>query len=350
MKYFIDTEFHEYSKQPNVLGINAGKPINTIELISIGIVSEPTLVLDKNGVNVVISETYREFNYWLRQNEKNPKDYICIKNRDSIRGLDVKSVTTLRKPKDYNEIMIDINLHYSSRREYYAICNEFDLKAAWNNEWLRENVLKSIWEELSSLMNNYHKTYYWKSTEWSYKGLKRLLKWKGKSKKQIAKEIIEFVQDYKFESMMKGKRYDSIFGNGVNNTFYFNIDDEKSDIYVGETCSDKPEFYAYYADYDWVVFCWLFGRMVDLPEGFPMYCIDLKQELDSKVKGLKSSDFDRLLSDGSFGYTNDIDNDLEKKLEILKRDSNNYPKQINNHNALADAKWNYELYKFIKTY
>ena len=248
MKYFIDTEFHEYSKQPKVLGINVGKPIDTIELISIGIVSEET---DKS-------------------------------------------------------------------KEYYAICNEFDLKAAWNNEWLRENVLKSIWEELSSLMNNYHKTYYWKSTEWSYKGLKRLLKWKGKSKKQIAKEIIEFVQDYKFESMMKGKRYDSIFGNGVNNTFYFNIDDEKSDIYVGETCSDKPEFYAYYADYDWVVFCWLFGRMVDLPEGFPMYCIDLKQELDS--------------------------------LKILKQNSNNYPKQINNHNALADAKWNYELYKFIKTY
>ena len=30
--------------------------------------SKNYLVLDKNGVNVVISETYREFNYWLRQN------------------------------------------------------------------------------------------------------------------------------------------------------------------------------------------------------------------------------------------------------------------------------------------
>ena len=27
---------------------------------------------------------------------------------------------------------------------------------------------------------------------------------------------------------------------------------------------------------------------------------------------------------------------------------NNYPKQTNEHNALADARWNYELYKFIK--
>jgi hypothetical protein len=43
----------------------------------------------------------------------------------------------------------------------------------------------------------------------------------------------------------------------------------------------KPwEFWAYYADYDWVVLCQLFGRMVDLPRGFPMYCRDLKQEMD----------------------------------------------------------------------
>lgn len=39
----------------------------------------------------------------------------------------------------------------------------------------------------------------------------------------------------------------------------------------------KPEFWAYYADYDWVVFCWLFGSMVDLPKGWPMFCRDLKQ-------------------------------------------------------------------------
>ena len=39
----------------------------------------------------------------------------------------------------------------------------------------------------------------------------------------------------------------------------------------------KPEIWGYFADYDWVVFCQLFGRMVDLPDGFPMYCLDLKQ-------------------------------------------------------------------------
>jgi hypothetical protein len=42
----------------------------------------------------------------------------------------------------------------------------------------------------------------------------------------------------------------------------------------------KPVFYGYYADYDWVVFCWLFGTMMDLPKGFPYYCRDLKQTVD----------------------------------------------------------------------
>ncbi len=41
-----------------------------------------------------------------------------------------------------------------------------------------------------------------------------------------------------------------------------------------------PEFWGYYADYDWVVFCQMFGRMVDLPKGYPMYCHDLKQWAD----------------------------------------------------------------------
>ena len=45
--------------------------------------------------------------------------------------------------------------------------------------------------------------------------------------------------------------------------------------------ADKPEFWAYYADYDWVVLCQLFGRMIDLPKGWPMYCRDVKQLCDS---------------------------------------------------------------------
>lgn len=40
---------------------------------------------------------------------------------------------------------------------------------------------------------------------------------------------------------------------------------------------DAPEFWAYYADYDWVALCQLYGRMIDLPQGWPMFCRDIKQ-------------------------------------------------------------------------
>lgn len=48
-----------------------------------------------------------------------------------------------------------------------------------------------------------------------------------------------------------------------------------------EFMGEKPEIWAYYADYDWVALCQLFGTMMDLPKGWPMYCRDLKQLADS---------------------------------------------------------------------
>lgn len=48
-----------------------------------------------------------------------------------------------------------------------------------------------------------------------------------------------------------------------------------------EFAGPNPEFWAYYADYDWVALCQLFGRMIDLPAGWPMYCRDVKQVCDA---------------------------------------------------------------------
>lgn len=76
--------------------------------------------------------------------------------------------------------------------------------------------------------------------------------------------------------------------------------------FVGEDKS--PEFWGYYADYDWVVFCWCFGTMMDLPKHFPMYCNDLKQ--------------------------------LAGKTRLPKQTSQE-------HNALEDARWTKLAYEFI---
>jgi hypothetical protein len=40
---------------------------------------------------------------------------------------------------------------------------------------------------------------------------------------------------------------------------------------------NDTEFWGYYADYDWVLMAQLFGRMVDLPPNYPMFCMDLQQ-------------------------------------------------------------------------
>ena len=45
-----------------------------------------------------------------------------------------------------------------------------------------------------------------------------------------------------------------------------------------EFAGDAPEFWAYYAAYDWVVLCQLYGTMMDLPKGWPMFCRDVIQE------------------------------------------------------------------------
>ena len=75
---------------------------------------------------------------------------------------------------------------------------------------------------------------------------------------------------------------------------------------------EKNEFWGYYADYDWVALCQLFGTMMDLPKRFPRFCMDLKQY--SVMCG-----------------------------------NPEHPKQESGaHNALEDARWNRKLYTFLR--
>ncbi len=65
-------------------------------------------------------------------------------------------------------------------------------------------------------------------------------------------------------------------------------------------------------DYDWVAFCQIFGTMMDLPKGFPMYCRDLKQWADDLGVGVPAQD-------------------------------------TQEHNALNDARWNLKCYRFLQS-
>lgn len=78
------------------------------------------------------------------------------------------------------------------------------------------------------------------------------------------------------------------------------------------TLSETPiEFWGYYADYDWICLCQLFGTMMDLPECFPKFCRDLKQ------------------------------------LSVDVGSPKHPPDPKGEHNALVDARWNRDLYTFL---
>lgn len=47
-----------------------------------------------------------------------------------------------------------------------------------------------------------------------------------------------------------------------------------NDFLIGD---DNIEIYGWYSAYDWVAFCQVYGRMLDLPDNFPSFCYDVQQ-------------------------------------------------------------------------
>lgn len=136
-------------------------------------------------------------------------------------------------------------------KEFYAVSSEFDARMA--NDWVQANVFPHLGD----------------APRLSHHDLKFALR-------------------------------DFISGNGLNNS-----DGTPSKYDSG------PEFWGYYADYDWVAFCQIFGTMMDLPKGWPMYCRDLKQWCD-------------------------------------QLGNPPLPQQPSTeHNALNDARWNRSVYQFL---
>ena len=89
---------------------------------------------------------------------------------------------------------------------------------------------------------------------------------------------------------------------------------EKLLEYFSPSKDDPIELWGYYSAYDHVLLCWLFGSMVDLPEGMPMYTMDINQYAHSL---------------GDIQLPSQMDGE---------------------HNALEDAKWNREAYIWLSSF
>ena len=242
--------------------------------------------------------------------------------------------------------LISIGIVAEDGREYSAISKDFNLKEAWNRYdlketstakkymgiyeekvyWIRENVLKPLWRQF--IIESEQEWYAYASEEeyadfladirsgeydknFNYKNFKQALNKYGKSNEHIAQEVRLFC-DSELHLAKKG----------------FSFTKEEA----------SPKLYGYYSAYDHVVFCWLFGKMMDLPSNFPMYTRDLKHMLDEKV------DKDIFLS---MNQDKDRPATFEEKLEKVKTHYD-YPTQDNEHLAIDDAWWNKKLYEFIE--
>ena len=154
-------------------------------------------------------------------------------------------------------------VNYDTGAEYYAVSNEFDTRRVANDNWLMDNVMSSIEHEEFVV------------ADFDGKPLRRdifVTDEDAKSRWQIARDI---------EAFTKGT---------------------------------KPDFTAWYGAYDHVCLCQLWGKMIDLPEGMPMYTSDLKQM-------------------------------------VMAAGNPKMPQQpAGNHNALEDAKFNVVRYNFLVGY
>lgn len=149
--------------------------------------------------------------------------------------------------------LISLAIVADDGREFYAESTDFDPASA--NPWVAENVLPRLWSRQAD------KSEY---NAWTRDGGSGGLM----TRLEIGPAVRRFIRD------------------------------------------DTPEFWGYFADYDWVVFCWLFGAMIDLPKGWPMYCRDLKQWSD-------------------------------------QIGAPNFEGPKGEHHALVDARWNRDLYRHL---
>jgi len=182
--------------------------------------------------------------------------------------------------KRYHYIdLISVGIVSNDGREYSAISKEYSYERC--NDWVKKNVIKPLyWKTVSGDQRN----------RWQEENFHQQF---GMTNKEIATEIEAYIS-------------------------------------VSDRFDGTPVFYGYFADYDWVLLCSLYGTMMNLPPGWPMYCRDLKQMLDETAESLIYK-----------SYTS-----LEERVEFIKSLAG-YPQDDINHDALGDARWNRNLHKFL---
>lgn len=155
--------------------------------------------------------------------------------------------------KGHNNIdLLSVGVVGEDGSTYYAVVSDIDWKAVNTNTWLRDNVVSALPDPRFS---------------------RKIVPWR--TRLEIKSDLIEFFKPY-----------------------------------------ESPQFWAYFADWDWILFCHIFGNLLELGnfiKDAPMLCLDIKQEM--------------------------------KRLQIPREAlTNQYTVE---HNALNDAEWDMQILREV---
>ena len=125
--------------------------------------------------------------------------------------------------------LISIGMVTEDGREYYAVNRDMPVRRIRKHDWLMANVVPGLPKAAGDWNNHMPK-------RWLFDYRNPAVK----SRARIAAEVAEFIQPH----------------------------------------GPDVELWAWYGAYDHVALAQLWGPMVNLPEGVPMYTHDLKQECD----------------------------------------------------------------------
>ncbi|MBX9918844.1 MAG: 3'-5' exoribonuclease [Mycolicibacterium frederiksbergense] len=180
--------------------------------------------------------------------------------------------------------LISIGIVCEDGREYYAVNSDMPTDRIHKNEWLVNNVWKHL----------------------PVRGLKTSLAGPAGN----IREVVSTDGHLDTSSTLVKPKW--VIRNEVRQFLLASVVPAGQDDTGEWSEHGHPELWAYYAAYDHVVLSQLWGPMMRLPEGIPMYTHDLKQEMDRQ--GVPSS---------------------------------TVPQPDNAHDALADARWNMAMHKVL---
>ena len=151
--------------------------------------------------------------------------------------------------------LISIGIVADDEREYYAISTDFDPRRA--SQWVKDNVLSKLpFRHPASPTQGGSPRAWEESLAWKPRHLIR---------DEVA-EFLGYTPDVTwYQRRGLARVLDSFFPLKPKIEFELRLS------------ASTPEIWADYASYDWIALCQLFGTMMDLPKGMPMYCNDIQQ-------------------------------------------------------------------------